>query len=295
MQIESGGWNIFAMIGSSALINPFMFGLGQIPEIQRHWGGDAVVWSWQALAMLAGVFFHAALAHSPLVQPFFPTADASQAPWLDAVLWPLHLVRMPLFFAIAGVFAALTLSRHGMGGLMRSRARRLGLPLLWVSINVLLTGAVEHVQRPSPLLHWLRGAGDFTPPLGTGHLWFVHYLLLFMVLLWAARLLLPLALRQRLRSLPLLCWLLGLPLLLAPALASVPSPHPAPEGLLPQFWALACFGGWFAMGFSLGPLMRALAESAYWVYLVHLPLLLALQLAWMDQAWPWATSPATGR
>ncbi len=52
MQVESEGWNLFAMIGSSVLINPLMVGLGQIPEIARHWNGPMVVWSWQALAIL---------------------------------------------------------------------------------------------------------------------------------------------------------------------------------------------------------------------------------------------------
>ena len=52
MQVESEGWNIFAMVGSSALINPFMAGISQIPEIQRHWATNEVVWSWQALAIL---------------------------------------------------------------------------------------------------------------------------------------------------------------------------------------------------------------------------------------------------
>ncbi len=53
LQVESEGWNIFAMIASSALINPFMAGLSQIPDIARHWQGDTVVWSWQVLAILA--------------------------------------------------------------------------------------------------------------------------------------------------------------------------------------------------------------------------------------------------
>ena len=53
LQVESEGWNIFAMIGSSALINPFMAGISQIPEIQRHWATNEVVWSWQALSILA--------------------------------------------------------------------------------------------------------------------------------------------------------------------------------------------------------------------------------------------------
>jgi ABC-type transport system involved in multi-copper enzyme maturation permease subunit len=52
MQVESEGWNLFTMIGSSVLINPLMMGLSQIPDIQRHWNTDVIVWSWQALAIL---------------------------------------------------------------------------------------------------------------------------------------------------------------------------------------------------------------------------------------------------
>ena len=53
LQVESEGWNIFAMVGSSVLINPLMAGLSQIPDIQRYWQGNEVVWSWQALSILA--------------------------------------------------------------------------------------------------------------------------------------------------------------------------------------------------------------------------------------------------
>ena len=53
MQVESEGWNIFAMVGSAALINPFMAGVSQIPDIARHWQGNEVVWSWQAGGILA--------------------------------------------------------------------------------------------------------------------------------------------------------------------------------------------------------------------------------------------------
>ena len=323
---------------------------------------DAALDNVRALAMLAGVFFHAALAHSPLVQPLFPTADASQAAWLDVVLWPLHLVRMPLFFVIAGVFAAHSLARHGMAGLMRERARRLllplalGVPLLYGVMGALIGWAMVKVQQPSPLLRWLRQAGDLSIPLGTGHLWFIYYLLLLCLLLWVLRSLLPLSAKAWLRALPLWAWVLALPLWLAPALASVSAPHPAPEGLLPQFWALSMYGAYFAFGFLLrsrlaelaqarwwaallgaggvacafflamldtlkaeagwplglasaaasvwltlallgiaqrglqgaSAVMRHLAGAAYWIYLVHLPLLFALQFAWMDQPWSWA-------
>lgn len=52
MQVETEGWNLFAMIGSSVLINPLMAGLSQIPDIQRHWNSPDIVWSWQALTIL---------------------------------------------------------------------------------------------------------------------------------------------------------------------------------------------------------------------------------------------------
>jgi glucans biosynthesis protein C len=319
----------------------------------------------RALAMLAGVVFHAALAHSPLVAPVFPTSDRALAAGLDAVLWPLHLVRMPVFFVLAGFFACLSLQRRGMAGFMRERARRLLVPLLvlvplfhWLMAELVLHAA-RTAERPGPLLLWLRGVlasgeGGSLPP-GTGHLWFLYYLLLLCVLLWVARVLLPLGAKAWLRGLPLGVWAFGLPLLCALSFASVSAPHPAPESLLPQFWALAVFGGFFAFGFVAGPKLaelaqphrlllhaaagglacaafltllwplrlqagwllglasacasvwlsfallglaqralafstpwlRYLADAAYWVYLAHLPVLFALQFAWLDWAAPW--------
>lgn len=319
----------------------------------------------RALAMLAGVVFHAALAHSPMVQPFFPTADASQAPGLDLLLWPLHLVRMPLFFMLAGIFARRSLARHGMGGLMADRARRLlppllvGVPLMHGAMGVLLTQAVDHVQHPSPLLRWIRTvqpSGPVEPPLGLGHLWFLYDLMLFIVLLWIARLLLPEAIQALLKRVPMRAWAVVLPVAVGAALSQVSAPHPAPEGLLPQPWALVAYGAYFGAGFLLAsrietlsalrvhgvllgagigacvvflrlvpapiaqagwlvgvvsgaasawttlgllgaaqrwlrwdhPALRRLAEASFWIYLVHLPLLLALQFAVMDWPAPWS-------
>jgi glucans biosynthesis protein C len=317
------------------------------------------------LAMLAGVVFHAALAHSPLVAPLFPTSDASQAAWLDALLWPLHLVRMPVFFVIAGFFAALSLQRRGMAGFMRERARRLLVPLVVLVplFHALMAEMVLHAartaQQPNALLRWLRegaASGPIAPlPPGTGHLWFLYYLLLFCVLLWVGRLWLQPQAKAWLRALPLGAWAFALPLLFALPFASTSAPHPAPESLLPQFWALTVFGGFFAFGYLAGPKLaelaqahrlvlhtaagglacaaflallgslqikagwllgiatacascwlsfallglaqrglafrnpwlRYLSDAAYWVYLAHLPVLFALQFAWLDWAAPW--------
>jgi glucan biosynthesis protein C len=326
----------------------------------------------RALAMLAGVLFHAALAYSPLMNGFFPTADRQHSAWVDAVVWGLHLVRMPLFFLVAGFFAAWTLARRGGAGLARQRIRRilvpflLAWPLVWQSLSASTTWAAEHVQHPSAFLgmvrDWMRLSDPPAPPPGTAHLWFLYYLLLFAVLQWVAHTLDLGRLGRWLMDRGPAWWLLGLPLLLVPALASVPAPHPAPEGLLPQFWAIAFYGAFFALGVLLhgtpdwaqrlrpmapwllagcamlylaflwrlrielpgmgthtaswptaaleaclsvwltvlclvagqrlldrpNPVMRYLAQGAYWTYLLHLPLLFVIQYRLMDLelAWP---------
>src|ERR1044071_8223814 len=84
----------------------------------------------RALAMLAGVAFHAALAYSVLIHPVWPLADAHPSRIVDVVAWFLPLFRMPLFFVISGFFAALLVGRGGMAGLFRNRLRRVLLPLV---------------------------------------------------------------------------------------------------------------------------------------------------------------------
>lgn len=212
----------------------------------------------RALAMLAGVLFHAALAYSPLMHRVFPTADRQHSVWVDVVIWALHLVRMPLFFLVAGYFTSWTLERQGGGALARQRVRRILVPLLlawppvWLSLSASTVWAATHVQHPSAVLQlvreWLQVPGAPRLPPGTAHLWFLYYLLLFGVLHWVVRTLELGAIGRRLIARGPGAWVLILPLLLAPALASVSAPHPAPEGLLPQFWAIVFFGAFFALG-----------------------------------------------
>jgi glucan biosynthesis protein C len=215
----------------------------------------------RALAMLAGVLFHAALAYSPLMHPYFPTADRHNAPVVDAVAWLLHLFRMPVFFVVAGFFAATLAQRRGFGGLMRDRLRRIALPfvlflppVLW-ALSASTMHAAATAAHPSPVLQWLAQASAMADPPqappGTAHLWFLHYLLLFYVLAWVGRTLGLGRAFGALRTVPAIGWLLGLPLLLAPALAMVAAPHPAPESPLPQLWALLFFGAFFACGWFL--------------------------------------------
>ena len=61
----------------------------------------------RALAMIAGVFFHAALAYSPMSHNIWLSADIEQSIIVDWISWFTHLFRMPLFFVIAGFFVAI--------------------------------------------------------------------------------------------------------------------------------------------------------------------------------------------
>jgi peptidoglycan/LPS O-acetylase OafA/YrhL len=59
-------------------------------------------------------------------------------------------------------------------------------------------------------------------------------------------------------------------------------------GIAGWSWTLALIGLAlrFASGFS--PVRRYLADASYWMYLMHLPLVMALQVAFSRVDWPWA-------
>jgi peptidoglycan/LPS O-acetylase OafA/YrhL len=261
----------------------------------------------RALAMLAGVLFHAALAHSVLMQPFWPGALGSTSPAVDALAWLSHLVRMPLFFLVAGYFTAHVLERRGMAGLVRQRTRRLLVPFLvaWPLLTLVMAQglgwAATAVESPNAVLGYLRGAmatSGSSMPLALGHLWFLPYLILFTVFVWAARVL---DLGRLLAG--AMAWgphrvalLLPLPLVVPFALTS--APHPAPESLLPQLWAIGLYGPFFALGMGLhgrldwlAPLHRWWVPGAVAVLALHAVFLWRLQSGPAEALWPRAAWP----
>lgn len=224
----------------------------------------------RALTMLAGVVFHAALAYSPLIRPYWPLADAGGSGLVDVVAWFLHLFRIPLFFAVAGFFAALLVDRRGLAGLFRNRLARVLLPLLvflppllWV-LHGLTAHAVATVRNPSPVLAWLRDYvaehGAMPQAFGFAHLWFLFYLLLFTLLVWVVLAMEMKRIGAWLARLSPLVLVAAMPLLLVAPLASVSVPWPAPEAMLPSLWALVYFGLHFGLGYQLY-LRPALLES----------------------------------
>jgi glucans biosynthesis protein C len=196
---------------------------------------------------------------------FWPTSDlvsdVGKLFWLDLSVWFVHLFRMPLFFVLAGFFAAKLLHTQGMSGMLRQRVKRVLLPLMlfwpllyWL-MNALLMQALEQVQHPSPLMQWIRQwLAQPDPPAAPPslmHLWFLYYLMCFYLLIWVLSTLEFNALARHFSQIRPRSILLGAPLVLVPALLSVAAPLPAPESFLPQWWALLYFGGYFFLGTQL--------------------------------------------
>ena len=101
----------------------------------------------------------------------------------------IHLWRMPAFFLIAGFFAAMVLSRRGVGQWWRRRVVRLGLPLLFgvYVVNSFLWPAKAYMFDTLPGRDlesvWLEVV---VPHLGQlAHLWFLVHLLLYCTILAA--------------------------------------------------------------------------------------------------------------
>lgn len=229
----------------------------------------------RALAMLVGVLFHAALAYSPWLAPYWPTANDTRWAGIDALVWLPHLVRMPLFFLVSGYLAAALLERRGMGGLMRQRVRRILVPFLvaWplvhVSVSALTGWAAQASTQPSPFLVAVRELMAMPDPpdlpLLTGHLWFLWYLLLFTVLLWVWRSLEIGPAVERFWPRGPFGLALGLPLLVWPGFLLTAAPHPAPESLFPQFWAMLVYGPFFGLGVALHGRLERLAPFRRWL------------------------------
>jgi hypothetical protein len=336
-------------------------------------------------ALLAGVVFHATVSFLPTPPgiPVWIVMDRERSLTLAVLFHLLHTFRMTTFFLIAGFFAHLMVQRRGVGGFVRDRLRRIGIPLVvgWpiliVAINAeTIWGAVVSAHgAPLPPAPKYPGFPSF--PLT--HLWFLYVLLWFYAaILLAKAAVTPLdragALGRMtdrvvgaLASTPLALPALAVPAALAlyftpgwPMWFGVPTPD---SSLVPNLAAtvayFTAFGfGWllhrradalatlrkhwpinlalgaafsiaglaitgpaplvaastpglakaaFAATYSLAqwswtfaviglalrflnthsPARRYVADASYWIYLVHLPLIMALQVAVSQLAWAW--------
>ncbi len=212
----------------------------------------------RALAMLLGIFFHAALAYSPLMHELWMSSSAENSKVLDSIAWFTHLFRMPLFFFIAGFFTLMLLEKRGIKGLIKNRSQRIiapfiiFLPLVIVAVVGGITWAIGSVENLSPMLQgisYMQNMPDAPqPPISTMHLWFLFNLAWFYVI---AILIFKLKAHEN----KALNWLktpafalVLLPLLMVPAMLTQPVPHPAAERIYPEIWSLGFYGLFFLYG-----------------------------------------------
>lgn len=222
--------------------------------------------------------------------------------WSDAesaLYWTIHVFRLPLFFLVAGFFAALLIEARGVAALLRNRAVRIGIPML-VGVAVVVPVITLEIQALSEQPHrpGVEGLGSFADP-HPSFLWFLWYLTLIYAATLAARRLLaawPGAQRWLLTAGSRLIGHRSAPLLLAVPTALLLYRQPtwlavAPsESFTPQLDLLAYYAIFFATGWLLfaAPGLRQAIELRPRRYLplvaIALPLALALYLLQQDPA-----------
>ena len=146
--------------------------------------------------MLLGILLHAAIGYMvrPMGGLLWPLEHQQKSYGLDLLFWWIHGWRIPLFFVMAGFFAAMLARRRGARGFLKHRVRRILLPVTAATILIL------------PAMYYLWGWGwqiegratweevsrvSFDDPaiddayLGPAHLWFLNYLVVYAFAYWA--------------------------------------------------------------------------------------------------------------
>jgi glucans biosynthesis protein C len=151
--------------------------------------------------------------------------------WVSTVVWPIHVFRLPLFFAMSGFFFFLLVGRRGVPATLRNRTLRIAVPLLLA----LATLAPLYLLASRETGVFIVGAHIPTSgspfQLQPSYLWFLWYLLIIDMIAFSAALFAPGATR---RAGSILGGLLARPLLWIAVLA------------VPAAMALWPSSGWFA-------------------------------------------------
>jgi hypothetical protein len=225
--------------------------------------------------MLLGIVLHVALSfiEGPATGEWV-YRDPQHSPAAGLIFLAIHVFRMPVFFVMAGIFAALIWHRQGVRGFIRHRIYRLLLPLLagWIVLFPIVKWAIvwglaaqtpEQELPPVAGLALLVATRPWSDP-NLIHLWFLYQLLLLCavaVLLCCAWRVMPVRAHdwgRRFQSTLVvgrLRWLRVPILVIATALCLTQSAEPILEtsvSLLPPLrvlggYAVCFFGGWVFM------------------------------------------------
>ena len=136
----------------------------------------------RGIMMLLGIYLHGVVAYAPIGG--WPFKQPEQTGVLDLTVVAIHMFRMPVFYVMAGFFAALLYHRRGFRAAAVNRVARIVIPFAigWAIIfplTMLLAGwgrfGLDRTLAGFATGRVLRFAG----PL---HLWFLEYLIVFYAL-----------------------------------------------------------------------------------------------------------------
>ena len=155
--------------------------------------------------MTLGLVLHSAITYTQFTVYLssLPVDDPEHFPWhfvdgqaslfIDMLFFFIHTFRMPVFFIMAGFFAALMVQKYGENGFLSNRLKRIGIPLFiaWVLLmplerwsaflaNVIAGGRDQYIADHA----WRGYANEVWNNLGA--FWFLYYLLIFILIAYVA-------------------------------------------------------------------------------------------------------------
>jgi glucan biosynthesis protein C len=225
--------------------------------MRRYHALDAL----RAAMMFLGIYLHAVAAYTPDAGwPWKPAELTKTLLWSISVI---HVFRMPIFYAMAGFFAALLIARYGFRRAAWNRFMRIAVPFVvgWIviwPIVTMLAGSATYGFDPVWTAFTTGYVLRYVHPL---HLWFLEYLIVLYVLGAISVAGLPLVLSPRMRQLALRAFRASVRSPWAPLILAVPSfaaqllmPNPwieDPPGFIPVFRIVAVYAVPFAFGWLL--------------------------------------------
>lgn len=132
----------------------------------------------RGLLMTLGIFLHAARVYDG--SGSWRISDSTSHSAFGLVVDLIHLYRMPAFFIVSGLFSLLIFDRFGPGQFLALRIRRLALPFFTTLLTV-------NVMQEWFLARFVYSNADqaFAVSAWVGHLWFLGYLMLYVLTVWA--------------------------------------------------------------------------------------------------------------
>ncbi|MYC67426.1 MAG: acyltransferase family protein [Acidobacteriia bacterium] len=150
----------------------------------------------RAVLMMLGVVRHAAMSYVPTVYEGWPYRDAQPDLVARWVIVFIRAFQVPVFFAIAGFFAAYLVEARGVRAFLQHRWSRIGVPLVvaWPVIAVAIFFVARFVSPfsavPSTISY---GLAAENMPLAIDflfvHLWFLYDLMILSVVASVLRML----------------------------------------------------------------------------------------------------------